>query len=242
MVRRVLPVLAAAITVLLAGGSTATASVRPAGPAAVSPGWRITKVLPNLVVGGLWAGGPRDAWLVGEACADPATCGETDTSNGTVVVRHWDGTAWRSVAVPKAYVNTPLDQGVGAVAATSAKNAWVFADRGTESVDYTDALHWTGSGWARPVRLNGMVEAAVAPSADQVWAFGSPNTGSQRGYYAHFTGTTWKTGGFPVEGTTAAALSNDDVWVGGQAASGALVIDHWNGHSWKAKTQHRQRQ
>ena len=236
MVRRVLPVLAAAVAVLCAGGSAATAAARPAVPAAASPGWRITKLLPNLVTGGLWAGGPRDAWLAGDACAQPATCGETDKTNVTIVVKHWDGTAWRSIAMPKAYVNTPLDQGAGPVAATSAKNVWVFADRGVESVDYTDALHRTGQGWAKPVRLNGFVEAAVAPSASQLWAFGLPNTGTQHGYYAHFTGRAWKTGGFPIQGSVAAALSDSNVWVGGQSATGALVIEHWNGHSWAAKT------
>jgi hypothetical protein len=238
MVRRALPVLAAAVAVLCAGGGAAARPAKPAAvPAAASPGWRITKLLPNLVAGGLWAGGPRDAWLAGDACADPATCGESaTTANATVVVKHWDGTAWRSIAMPKAYVNTPQDAGVGPVAATSAKNAWVFAYRGIESIDHTDALHRTGTSWAKPVRLNGMIETAVAPSAGQMWAFGLPYTGKQHGYYAHFTGTAWKTGGFPVQGTAAAALADDDVWVGGQSASGALVIEHWNGHSWAAKT------
>lgn len=236
LARRVLPVLAAAVMVLCASGSAATAAVRAAGPAAVAPGWRITKMLPNLVTGGLWAGGPRDAWLAGDGCADPATCGASDTSNGTVVVRHWDGTAWRLVAMPKAYVNTPLDQGVGAVAAASAKNAWVFAYRGTESVDYTDELHWTGKGWAKPVRMNAEVESAVAVAPDQVWAFGLPRSYKQHGYYAHFDGKTWKAGAFPVEATAAAGRSADDVWAGGRAASGALAIEHWDGHAWHATT------
>src|SRR5712671_4149774 len=38
--------------------------------AARTPGWRITQVLPNLTIGGLWAGGAHDAWLAGDACAD----------------------------------------------------------------------------------------------------------------------------------------------------------------------------
>jgi len=142
--------------------------------------------------------------------------------------------------VPQAYMKTPLDQGVSAVAATPGEkpgeNLWVFAGRGRESVDYTDALHRSGTGWAAPVRVDAAIESAVAASPSQVWAFGQPTTTSQRGYYAHFDGKTWTTGGFPIEGTAAAALSPDDVWVGGEAESGALVIDHWNGHSWRAKT------
>jgi hypothetical protein len=153
-----------------------------------------------------------------------------------LIVRHWDGTAWRSVAAPKAYVNTPLDQGAGTVAATSAHNAWVFAYRGTGQVDHTDALHWTGKSWGKPVRMKAMVEAAVAASPTQVWAFGLANTSARFGYVAHFNGTTWKAGGFPIEGTSTTAVSANDIWVGGRAASGALAVEHWDGHAWRATT------
>src|SRR5262245_51770660 len=82
-------------------------ATRGAPLAANTPGWRVTQLLPNLTIGGLWAGGAHDAWIAGDACADTATCGAGDTSNGTIVVRHWDGTSWRAVEPPKAYINTP---------------------------------------------------------------------------------------------------------------------------------------
>jgi hypothetical protein len=198
-----------------------------------SPGWRITQVLANAAIGGLWAGGARDAWLAGDECADLATCGTGDTSNGTIVVRHWDGKAWRVVTPPKAYINSPIDQGVGAVAATSASNAWVLAGRGAESVEYTDALHWTGRRWTAPVRLDAAIEAAVAPSSTQLWAFGLPAVYGPPGYFAHFNGKTWTHGPFPISGTAAAARSASDVWVAGNTADG-LGIEHWNGHRWHA--------
>lgn len=204
-------------------------------PLAVSaPGWRITQVLPDLTVGGLWAGGARDAWLAGDACADLATCGVSDTGNGTVVVRHWDGMSWRAVMPPKAFVNTPLDQGAGPVAATSASNAWIAAYRGTESVDYTDMLHWTGKGWAAPVRLPTMIQAAIAPSATQLWAFGAGAVPGQYGYVVHLAGKTWARGPFPLAGTAAAALSPSDVWVGGDTSTGQPGIEHWDGRKWRA--------
>jgi hypothetical protein len=205
-----------------------------APPAASTPGWRITQVMPNLAVGGLWAGGSRDAWLAGDACADLATCGASDTSNGTLVVRHWDGTSWRAVRPPRAYINTPLDQGAGPVAATSASNVWIAAYRGTESVDYTDMLHWTGAGWAKPVRLPTAIQAAVAPSATELWAFGDGTTQAQTGYVAHFTGQTWARGPFPLAATVAAALSPNDVWVGGTVSFGQPGFEHWDGHQWRA--------
>jgi hypothetical protein len=202
--------------------------------AAGTPGWRITRVVPNLTVGGLWAGGARDAWLAGDACADLATCGVSDTSNGTVIVRHWDGTSWQPVKLPRAYVNTPLDQGAGPVAATSASNAWIAAYRGTESIDSTDMLHWTGKGWAAPVRVPTAIQAAIAPSATQLWAFGNGTKAGQAGYFAHFTGQTWVRGSFPLSGTAAAASSPADVWVGGSNANGEPGIEHWDGTQWRA--------
>ena len=68
----------------------------------------------------------------GTSAPTPRRAAQADTSNGTLVVRHWDGKAWRVVTPPRAYINSPLDQGVVAVAATSGANAWVLAARGTE--------------------------------------------------------------------------------------------------------------
>ena len=190
-------------------------------------------MLAGVTVGGLWAGGARDAWLAGDECADPATCGAADTGNGTVVVRHWDGRAWRVVTPPSAYINSPLDQGVAAVAATSGSNAWVLAARGTDQVAYTDALHLTGESWAAPVRLGAAIAAAVAPSPTQLWAFGEPSWSGPPGYFAHFNGRTWREGSFPFSGTASAARSASDVWVGGGGdGTGRLGIEHWDGHRW----------
>ncbi len=202
-----------------------------AGPA----GWRISQVLAGVTVGGLWAGGRQDAWLAGDECADPATCGNGDAGNGTVVVRHWDGRAWRVVTPPAAYIDSPLDQGVAAVAATSGTNAWVLAARGAGAVASTDALHLTGNGWAAPVRLDAAIHAAVAPSPAQLWAFGEPSRSGPPGYVAHFNGRTWTHGSFPFNGTATAARSADDVWVGGGGDGMAgLGIEHWNGRRWHA--------
>ena len=156
--------------------------------AASTPGWRVTELLPNLTVGGLWAGGARDAWLAGDACADPATCG--GATRATAPSWCGTGTAGRGgrSSRPEAYINTPLDQGAGLVTGTSAANVWVAAYRGTESADWTDMLHWTGSRWAAPVRLPSPIQAVVAPSATQLWAFGDGTKPQQPGYVAHFTG------------------------------------------------------
>src|SRR5215470_1576469 len=197
-------------------------------------GWRIMQVLPSVAIGGLSAGGARGAWMAGDVCADMATCGVGDTSNGTVVIRHWDGMSWRAVEPPKAYINTPLDQGAGPVTETSAANAWIAAYRGAESVDWTDMLHWTGGRWPAPVRLPAMIQAAIAPSATQLWAFGDGTKPDQPGYVTHFTDGTWIFGSFPLAGTAAAALSPTDVWVGGNTATGRPGMEHWDGRRWQA--------
>ena len=211
-----------------------TAATHSSELIASAPGWRITQQLPNLAVGGLWAGGARDAWLVGDECADPSTCGESDTGNGTIVVRHWDGVSWRAVMPPKTYVNSPLDQGAGLVTGTSAASVWIAAYRGQESVDWTDMLHWTGRRWSAPVRLPSPIQTAVAPSATQLWAFGDGTKPGRPGYVAHFTGKTWTSGVFPLSGTAAAALSPADIWVGGTSAGGRPGMEHWNGRQWQA--------
>jgi hypothetical protein len=206
--------------------AAAAARATAAAPAASTPGWRITQLLANTVIGGISAVGARDAWIAGDACAN------SQCDKASVVVRHWDGTAWRVVTAPKAVTGITTEQGVGAVAASSATNAWVFDGRGAESVDYTTALHWTGQGWAAPVRLNAAIQAAVAPSASEAWAFGLPETTSQVGYVAHYTNGTWTHGSFPVSVTAVSALSPKDVWAGGATSSG-FAVAHWNGSKWR---------
>jgi hypothetical protein len=189
----------------------------------------------GVTVGGLWAGSPRDAWLAGDECADPATCGHADPSDGTIVVRHWDGRAWQVVTPPRAYIDSPLDQGVAAVAATSGSNAWVLAARGIDAIAYTDALHLTGTSWAAPVRLDAAIQTAVAPSPTQLWAFGEPSGSGPPGYFAHFNGRAWTHGSLPFNGTASAARSAGDVWVaGGGDGTAPLGIEHWNGRQWQA--------
>ena len=216
-------------------------SAAAAAPVATSPkqaglaGWRISQVLAGVTVGGLWAGSGQDAWLAGDECADSTTCGDSNPGNGTVVVRHWDGRAWRSATPPGAYIDSPLDQGVVAVAATSGSNAWVLAGRGIDEVDYTDALHVTGNRWNAPVRLDAAIQTAVAPSPSQLWAFGEPSSSGPAGYFAHFSGGSWTHGSFPFSGTATAARSADDVWVGGGGnGTAGLGIEHWNGLRWGA--------
>jgi hypothetical protein len=191
-------------------------------PAAAAPGWRIVTVLPNAALDGLTALGPRNAWLAGAGCANVAC------DRGKVIVRHWDGVAWRVVTAPKAFLDSALVQNAGPVVATSPSNAWVFADLFKTDSIYTEALHRTSTGWAAPVRLNTLVNAAVALSPANIWAFGAD------GYVGHFNGKTWTRGSLPIGDVAASATSASDMWAGGLSSAGTPAIEHWNGHAWRA--------
>lgn len=205
--------------------SPGTPAVAPTVPDA----WRATQFLPSATVGGLSAPGARDAWLAGDVCGADSLCDRA-------FVRHWDGTSWRALSLPAAVTATVGEYAISAVTASSASNAWVFDERGLRAVHYTTALHWTGSGWAAPARLDGDVQVAVAPSARDAWAFGARIGDPQGGFVAHFDGQAWSHASFPVEADDASAVSAGDVWVGGTPSGvpdGQAVIEHWNGRAWR---------
>ena len=109
----------AAVAVALSAGSLAAslagrgvpAQADPAGaravvaslvsPEATAPGWRIVATLGSAaLVGDLSASGKSNAWVSEVICA-AKTC--TDLTDLTRRQLRWNGTAWRSVALPKAY-------------------------------------------------------------------------------------------------------------------------------------------
>ncbi len=105
--------------------------------------------------------------------------------------------------------------------------------------------HWDGSSWtqvqvapagAQLVQLN----AVVAPSPTDVWAFGYTH------YAQHWDGTSWTRVALPVpkgaqspEFNGAAAISPNDIWAVGDAElhgstyASHAIVDHWNGHRWR---------
>lgn len=222
--RRALPVAAATVFVAATAGASA-----PGAAAAAGPGWRIVTVLPLIDLGGLTVLGARDAWLAGDSCAD-AGC-----DRYTVIVRHWDGTAWRAITVPKAGTGMSDDSSVGAEAASSASNAWVLINRSDNVID-TTALHWTGKGWAPAVRLAADIDVAVAPSAGDAWAFGATASNPWAGYVAHYNGRTWSHASFPFAVDDASALSASNIWasgVAGDVTHESPAVEHWNGKAWR---------
>ena len=105
--------------------------------------------------------------------------------------------------------------------------------------------HWDGSSWtqvkvAPPGATLVQLNAVVAPSATEVWAFGYTH------YAQHWNGTVWTRVALPVpkgaqspEFDGAAAVSPNDIWAVGDAEfrgstyAAHAVVDHWNGHRWR---------
>jgi len=95
-------------------------------------------------------------------------------------------------------------------------------------------LHWTGQRWAAPVRLPIPVQAVVAPSAAQLWAFGDVTKPGQPGYVAHFTGKAWTSGGSPCPGRPPRRFPPP---MSGSAASPPGACPAWStgdGRTWQA--------
>jgi len=99
--------------------------------------------------------------------------------------------------------------------------------------------HWDGTSWSQVAvpSIQYGLDAVVAPSAKDVWAFGVSQVA------LHWDGTSWERVTLPVPKDSAApgfygaaAVSPDDVWAVGDVspahAPSHAIIDHWNGRRW----------
>jgi len=200
-----------------------------------TPRWRVTHVdsLPSSL-NAVAATGPRDAWAAGFQCGSPSDCTPTP-----LLVSHWDGTAWRTMAASGGLGGLAPGQFAAAVAASSPANAWVFANATKGSVDYTVAQHWTGKRWAKPVafQASAAITTAVTSGPRDAWAFGQLQTASPQAYAVHFNGAKWARIPFPLYAQAASALSAGNIWVVGSWAgkagkSSPFGVEHLTGGTW----------
>ncbi len=100
--------------------------------------------------------------------------------------------------------------------------------------------HWDGSSWMQVagVPSGPGLTAVVAPSASDVWAFGTSRVA------VHWDGSSWHRVPLPIPKESAApafwgaaAVSPDDIWAVGSVAPAHApehaIIDHWNGSRWQ---------
>ena len=232
--RYLLRVSASAVVAALTLGSGLTAA-----HAAATPGWRIVKVYGAPagypILQGVTASGRGDAWVSG-------------TTVQSLVIDHWNGAAWKQLAVPGTFtIGGSGGVNDGVIGAASAGDVWTFpsVNNGTSTVQY--ALHWNNGRW-QSFRLTGnlgIFGTAVFSTTD-AWAFGQAPTkhhglGFGAPYVVRYNGRGWRRVTMP--GTAAlgvSPLSADDIWAFGPNAKTAgltnqVVIGmHWNGRVWSS--------
>jgi len=167
------------------------------------------------------APGDRDAWAFGST----STAGLP--APGSPVAEHWDGTSWRSSALPPG-----LTSEIFAASAAGAGSVWAVTEAGG------DILHWNGSRWslAEHVPGSGAFTGVTALSGSDVWAFGGSGAGPGLGAW-HYDGRTWThVTGAASQVVTPSAVSATDIWAIGSASSAGDAVLHYDGTRWQRVT------
>jgi hypothetical protein len=150
----------------------------------------------------------------------------------SVILEHFDGSAWASVASPATGRSSFLDS----IHGRSASDIWTvgqYLDNYWPLLMHSDGASWkTASIAAQPFILSGVYEI----SATDAWVVG----GSSQTVTYHSNGTTWTPVASPNPSTTSAFFnavagsSSNDVWAaGGYDYSNHTLIAHWDGNQWK---------
>jgi hypothetical protein len=90
-------------------------------------------------LGGVSAVSATDAWAVGSYGT------QTNSKNQTLIVR-WNGKRWQAVRAP--FPHGADADGLGSIAAVSAKSAWAVGSAIIGSNDQPLLMHWNGTRWA----------------------------------------------------------------------------------------------
>jgi hypothetical protein len=143
---------------------------------------------------------------------------------------HWNGSSWQRVSVPASFAKRGV---VISFAASPDGSAWIFAGLPGSKAGQIYALHGTSHGLAVNETFAAEIDTAVAPAANDVWAFSFPDSTAGKHYAMHYNGRSWTKKPFlPMVAYTATAASPSDIWVGGSGTSSNDALGHWNGSSW----------
>jgi hypothetical protein len=125
---------------------------------------------------------------------------------------------WHQVAFPG-----KASQTVVAAGASSARNAWAFADKGARS----QAFRWNGTSWTKKRSFTRSIGGTVVLSRHDVWVFGEPFAPGSGLGARHYNGHRWRRVRSGHGLTAGSALSARSIW-----AVGGKKVAHWNGHRW----------
>lgn len=216
-----------------------TAAVLPAAAAAAAPGWRIAHRTPAAEgnpasLHGITAVGPRNAWAVGDKF-------RPDTGPG-VLIKHWNGTGWKELAVPSSVLPSGTPH-LTHVAATSAKNVVAFG----RARDTGFAVRWDGSRWSSKVfgAKVEIVDATAVPGSAQIWAVGRRCAAACKSVAYRFDGKAWRT--MPGLGSKTffgaiSARTPKDVWAAVTISpkpsplADRTGLARWDGKKWRVRT------
>jgi hypothetical protein len=183
---------------------------------------------------GVTATSASNAWTVGG-------------NNGSTLIAHWNGTAWKQVPSPNPSGGPDI---LNAVAATSTSSAWAAGLYTTNASPGGEPLieRWNGTAWqvaATPSfsGLTNILYGVTATSATNAWAVGySDNSSSDpQSLILRWNGTTWKRVPSPNPSAqytvlySVAATSATNAWAVGSANFTPLIL-HWDGTTWQQVT------
>lgn len=197
-----------------------------------SPGFIIGYSVPEL--SDISAASASDAWIVGS------------------VAWHWNGSRWRSFALPA----VPGDSNLASVVALGPDDAWAVGFRSAPSdrIVATHPLveHWDGTRWdviPMPLPGAGALNSVSADGPDDVWAAGwsipagtsiDKSETAMRPLVAHWNGRSWQFIHLPAPGSVGlsqvVALAPNDVWVAGPGlySNGTPIVRRWDGARWES--------
>ena len=207
-------------TVLTAGIAVALAV--PGAQAAATPGWRVVATYPQAqAMTAVSASDAANAWEVGLSggCCD-------------LLVSHWNGKKWETIAAPGNIGGGFTNQVTGAsVAAIANGRAMIFVESTDEELgtSWVGALEWRGRSWSEHAFAD-LPGDAIASGPDDVWGFDSGTPSAD-----HYNGTSWSQVSIPVIVSQASGNAAAGDWITGAVAAQPERVEllHWSKGAWR---------
>jgi len=217
-----LRVVAAVGVLAVAGGLATPGTAWASAPAAWN---RVFQARTQGLITSIAAISKNDSWAVGELFAG------SGATRYQPFVRHYDGSSWKAVTIPGARFSSQW------VAASSAKNVWVFGfTPNAQDIANSTAYRYDGSHWHKvPVPALTDLRDPVVLSPASVWAFGSSGSLSLPGDVFHWNGTRWQDFNLNLYPQALSASAASNVWVTGltfTSPAQKVTAYRWNGRRW----------
>jgi hypothetical protein len=209
------------VTIVLAAGVAVALAVSGA-QAAATPGWRVVATYRQTSLTAVSATGAANAWAAGVSggCCD-------------LLVGHWNGKKWETIAVPSSIGGGWTNQVTGAsVAAIADGRAMILVASTDEELgtSWVDALEWRGRSWSAVHAFADSPGDAIASGPDDVWGFDSGTASAD-----HYNGTSWSQVSIPMIVAQASGDPGAGDWATGTVAAQPKRVEllHWNKGAWR---------